>query len=259
MATVAGSNVSTVTWAVTSGPGSISSTGLYTAPLSLTTAQTAVVTATSTINTATPVTATATLTIAPNMVGVAGTITLQGAVNQAQSVTFQFQPMGSGSPLTENVTLSSTGAYALADIPSGVYEIGIKGSKWLQTVLSNVTVSSNTTGVNATLIPGDINGDNVINLQDLDLLIAAFGSVAGSSNWNANADLDCNGVVDLRDYFLLLSNFNDVGNSFSGVSDKSLSHGRDFRCRTLRLYWPQRRFCTRPAPVRRLSEAVRAS
>jgi hypothetical protein len=52
-------------------------------------------------------------------------------------------------------------------------------------------------------IPGDLNGDFKVGLQDLVLLEQAYGSRPGDSNWNPNADLDGNGIVNLSDLVIL--------------------------------------------------------
>ncbi len=55
--------------------------------------------------------------------------------------------------------------------------------------------------------PGNVNGDQVVDLSDLTLLLAAFGSSSGDPGYNANADLDASGSVELSDLALLLANF----------------------------------------------------
>jgi hypothetical protein len=52
-------------------------------------------------------------------------------------------------------------------------------------------------------IPGDLNGDFKVNLEDLVLLAQAYGSKPGDPNWNPNADIDNNGVVGLSDLVIL--------------------------------------------------------
>lgn len=64
-ATVRGSNSKTVTWKIVSGPGSVSSTGVYKAPLTVSGPTTVVVRATSIINLATPLSDASTLTVVP--------------------------------------------------------------------------------------------------------------------------------------------------------------------------------------------------
>jgi hypothetical protein len=52
-------------------------------------------------------------------------------------------------------------------------------------------------------IPGDLNGDFKVNLEDLVLLALAYGSKPGDPNWNPNADIDNSGTVGLSDLVIL--------------------------------------------------------
>jgi len=63
---------------------------------------------------------------------------------------------------------------------------------------------------------GDINGDGVVDLHDLAILAAAYGShranydyqgEPASPNWNPLADLNGDGVVNLQDYEILVSEY----------------------------------------------------
>ena len=53
--------------------------------------------------------------------------------------------------------------------------------------------------------PEDLNGDDTVNLADLQLLLAAYGSQSGDGNWNADADFDESGTIDLADLQQLLA------------------------------------------------------
>ncbi len=55
--------------------------------------------------------------------------------------------------------------------------------------------------------PGDANGDGLVDLADLAVLLAAYGTSAGDGNFNANADFDFNGRIDLADLAALLARF----------------------------------------------------
>jgi hypothetical protein len=145
-------------------------------------------------------------------VNISGTVTLQGSVNEAQSITFQIQPTSNLSSITtQTVTLNSSGAYTLTGITPGTYNIAAKGDRWLQAVVPNVNAASAASGVDFTLLPGDLNGDNQISLADLLLLLKAYGSTPNSSDWNPVADLNCDGQVSLTDLLLLLKNYGAVG------------------------------------------------
>lgn len=66
-----------------------------------------------------------------------------------------------------------------------------------------------TTAAALTPIPGDINGDGVVNVGDLQLLVAAWGATRTppSANWNPKADLNNDGVINVGDLQLLVANW----------------------------------------------------
>ena len=89
--------------------------------------------------------------------------------------------------------------------------MAIKGSKWLQKVVSVDASNGDVNGLSATLLPGDVNGDNRVDISDLGLLADAFNTTPDDASWNENADLDCDGKVDIADLGLLSDNFNSAG------------------------------------------------
>ncbi len=56
-------------------------------------------------------------------------------------------------------------------------------------------------------IPGDVNGDRVINIQDYLLLSNSFGKFSGQTGFNPGADFNGDNVVNIQDYQILSSNF----------------------------------------------------
>jgi len=63
--------------------------------------------------------------------------------------------------------------------------------------------------VHASTIPGDLNGDGKVSLQDLVILALAYGSKPDSANWNPKADIDGNGVVGLSDLVILAQHYGE--------------------------------------------------
>jgi Cohesin domain len=57
------------------------------------------------------------------------------------------------------------------------------------------------------VIPGDINLDGIVNINDAILASLAYGSSVGGANWNALADLDGNGLIDIFDMIRLAQAF----------------------------------------------------
>src|SRR5262249_2329337 len=124
---------------------------------------------------------------------------------------FEFRPTGGGTNVTRTVTLSATGTFTLTDIPPGAYNLAIKGSKWLRKVVAVNASNGNVSGVNATLLPGDVTGNNIVDIAYLAELADAFNTTPASPHWNANADLNCDGKVDILDLGLLADNYGKSG------------------------------------------------
>jgi hypothetical protein len=88
-----------------------------------------------------------------------------------------------------------------------------KGKYTLNATASPVPGETNTTdntlvdGQLTVAIPGDINGDGVVDIYDAILLAAAYGSTPGTPNWNPNADINGDGIVDIYDAVILAGNF----------------------------------------------------
>jgi hypothetical protein len=60
------------------------------------------------------------------------------------------------------------------------------------------------------VIPGDINLDGIVDINDAILASRAYGSSIGDPDWNALADLDGNGIVDIFDMIRLAAMFGHV-------------------------------------------------
>jgi hypothetical protein len=151
--------------------------------------------------------------LAPPPSVVSGRITLQNAINQAQIVTLEFRPTD-GSPAFQRTTrLNPDRTYTLADIPRDAYNVWIKSAKFLAKALPVDTTNGNVSNVNATLLGGDANNDNSVDVLDLDELIRAFDTVPGDPSWNDGADFNSDEFVDILDLDLLIRNFDLVGDS----------------------------------------------
>jgi hypothetical protein len=110
------------------------------------------------------------------------------------------------------VNLDGIGNYSFGttdlNLPAGTYDITAKASHWLREKIGSVVVSpTGAVGVNFSLINGDIDGDNHVDIGDYSELSTAFGSQPGDGNWNANADLDGDGEINIGDYAILSAEF----------------------------------------------------
>ena len=229
-ASVAGSNVQTVTWSLVSGPGTISASGVYTPPATLSAPATVVVKAISAVDTAppgyanatyqpTPYSGQATLTVQPVYRRVSGNVNLEGiddlfgTIVPVSPITFVFTPSGGGTPITSIQTLGPGGSFTVSGLPSGAYTVKIKGDKWLRASAIANLGSADITNLSANLLSGDANNDNSVDSTDFGILIGAFNSnlATPGSGYDPAADLNNDGVVDSSDFGLMISNYGLMG------------------------------------------------
>ena len=64
---------------------------------------------------------------------------------------------------------------------------------------SNSPSASQPVSVTITAVPGDVNGDGVVNCLDLNLMKASFGKKTGQPGFNPSADLNHDGIVNVLD------------------------------------------------------------
>ena len=56
-------------------------------------------------------------------------------------------------------------------------------------------------------IPGDLDNDGDVDLNDLAALLAVYGTCAGDATYDPAADLDGSGCIDLPDLATLLAHY----------------------------------------------------
>lgn len=85
-------------------------------------------------------------------------------------------------------------------------------SHWLEDEDTNrtkiVTMDANITLTGVfTLLLGDLNGDEIIDIYDAIELAGSFGSELGETRWDPEADVNKDGVIDIFDAILLVADF----------------------------------------------------
>jgi alpha-tubulin suppressor-like RCC1 family protein len=144
---------------------------------------------------------------------ITGHITLSGLNANAppQTLTFELRPKDKSATLLRYATVGPNGAFKITGFPRKKFTVRIKGAKWLAKVVAVDATNGSVSGVTATLLPGDINNDNKVDIADLGLLADAFNTTPASPKWNADADLNCDGKVNIADLGLLAGSFNRAG------------------------------------------------
>ena len=120
------------------------------------------------------------------------------------------------------VTVTGTGAsgqasqdFTLTAVAPGTYDLVVTKPGHLTYTITGVVVGTGNVDLTVdtskaystiTLLAGNMDGNNAINLQDLNQFRSNFGK-AGSSITNSNADIDGNATVNLQDLNVFRSNF----------------------------------------------------
>jgi subtilisin family serine protease len=101
-------------------------------------------------------------------------------------------------------------------LPAGSYELIAKKQHYL-----TKTISVEITGDNKvqklqplTLLAGDLNNDNKIDLADLALLALAYLTESSKKKWNPIADINGDGIINALDLKILIDNYGLVGNTW---------------------------------------------
>jgi hypothetical protein len=78
-------------------------------------------------------------------------------------------------------------------------------SAYATPVQNEVNIADNlfTDGVVRVVIPGDVNGDGIVDVFDAVLLAGAAGTNPTSPNWNPNADINNDLIIDVFDAVIL--------------------------------------------------------
>ena len=109
------------------------------------------------------------------------------------------------------VTTAASGEYSLAEVPPGTYTIAVRRQSYLRTWRSVTVVAGHTlTLPDVTLLGGDINQDDVIDLVDANLIGQAWNSTPASPNWDGRADITDDGAVNILDMVAVQFNWDEA-------------------------------------------------
>lgn len=133
----------------------------------------------------------------------------EGSTDPSQTVEIQFL-LGDGNVgYTTYARTDNEGGFLLPAAPAGFPMVAVKGDKWLRKIMPVVPDKP----LDVVLPAGDANGDNSIDVLDLDILIKHFDTSRGSELYDIGGDLNCDGWIDVFDLDLLIRNFDLMGDA----------------------------------------------
>ncbi len=143
---------------------------------------------------------------------VSGQVTIGDLPNPANRVlTLLFVPRDGTPRFHASALLNSDGtfrAYITRKVDANVW---IKADTTLAKSININTTNGDVGGVNATLVNGDINNDNRVDIGDLLILIARYNQRQDNANYLETADLTNDGSNDIADLLILIRNYNQTG------------------------------------------------
>ena len=144
-----------------------------------------------------------------------GTLRFDGiAANApAQSVTFTFRPTDKSGNVTQTVSVSPNGAFALSGLPRKPGVLHSKAATYLAANLNVDLTGGGVSGLSAMLPAGDANGDNSCDPTDFGLFVSAYNSSASipGSGYDPACDFNGDGLVDPTDFGLFVGNYGAAG------------------------------------------------
>ncbi len=107
------------------------------------------------------------------------------------------------------IMYSSAEGWYSASLLAGVYTVRVEMPLALDAEITGVSLSAGQvlTLPPVTLLAGDANDDDVINLDDLQTIAGQFGLTGGMPGFDGRADFNQDGVVNLQDAALAAGNF----------------------------------------------------
>lgn len=142
----------------------------------------------------------------PIPVTLAGTVDLSDFLGSypAQTVSVELR-QGPYSIESRSIALTGARGFSFTVERRGTFDILVKGSTFLRKKIANVTIGdAGVSGLVWTLTNGDVDGNNVVDSDDFDLLVANFGG-AGTG------DLNRDGTVNSDDFDIIVRSFGLIG------------------------------------------------
>lgn len=110
-------------------------------------------------------------------------------------------------------TFAANGSFAI-DLPLGRYFLVVKRDHYLtRTLQVDLQEKEHLDLGLISLLAGDLNNDNKIDLTDLTLLSLAYQTKPGDYNWNPFADLNGDGLINMFDLTVLTQNYGTAGDN----------------------------------------------
>jgi hypothetical protein len=190
-----------VTSVTVTGPATLPVTGTYSVTIGSSTPNGLyTVTAVVTDQAGNEIIKTATFTVNKNQI--TGTVAMDFIGTGTRLVTFVLN-----GATTMTAAVDSGGAYTLTNVPDGITAVSAKTTWTLRKKLSGLSAPSGQITANFTLLAGDINGSNSINVLDYSFMKLKWYTD------DITADINGDGAVNVLDYDIMKTNWFKIGDT----------------------------------------------
>lgn len=120
-----------------------------------------------------------------------------------------------GENTIQTANIAADGTYTLTNVPEGLFDLLISVSGWTDYNLYDIPVAAGNTYdiYENTIIAGDVNHDNVIDVTDINSTVMQVGSLTTTEN--IGCDINHDGVVDIADLSNILAESNYGESAYS--------------------------------------------
>ncbi|RME44150.1 MAG: hypothetical protein D6791_13815 [Chloroflexi bacterium] len=144
------------------------------------------------------------MTVQPNTAQISGVVALQGRSEYSGTTILVDE--------TPVAVTAGDGCFLIPNVAPGVHEVTASHPGFLSSAGSALCQANQTVEMPATtLLAGDANNDNEINLFDLVIVAAAYRSCSDDPAFDDRADLNGSGCVDVFDLVLVGGNYGQAG------------------------------------------------
>jgi hypothetical protein len=135
-----------------------------------------------------------------------------------------------GDPIPAYAFNASSDENGYFEVPSGVlpgrYDVGVRDTHSLRNLRQDVQVTDHTADLSmGTLIEGDANLDNRVDIFDFAILAGAFGKERGQTGFDIRADFNNDLTIDIFDFALLADNYGSLGDASSAPAAAAAREG----------------------------------
>lgn len=148
-------------------------------------------------------------TFPPSNITVSGTVQFLNISTGPAGIPIEVEILNTQGQLVQSIpTVTQTnGNFSVGITPASTRTIAVDGATFLRRVVGTYPALQNITGLQVVLANGDVNGDGVVDGNDINGILGAFGEEAGSAGYVEAADLNRDDVIDGNDINVALGSF----------------------------------------------------